>query len=143
MGKLIIKKAIMILIPFLCLVSCHELADESVLQNESVVINNNLFIETTTNNYTITDVNLNGNLLSIKISSSGCCGDSWAAVLVDADEILESNPVQRNIKFSLENTEACLAIFEKEFTFEIGVLKEDFTEVILNLTGWDTQINYN
>ena len=58
-------------------------------------------------------------------------------------EILESNPVQRNIKFSLENTEACLAIFEKEFTFEIGVLKEDFTEVILNLTGWDTQINYN
>lgn len=137
------KKLLIIFITFIGITSCNENITEPISQNESVFINNKLFAATTTNNYTITAVNLNGNLLSIKISSSGCSGESWKAVLVDANEILESYPVQRKIKIALENNEACLAIFKKEFTFDIGALKENFTEVILNLSGWNTQINYN
>lgn len=113
------------------------------LQNEIVSIDSNLYEKTKTNNYTITNVQLSGDLITIKISASGCSGGSWKAALVDANEILESQPVQRNIKLSLENNEACLAVFEKEFTFNIKMLKENYSEVLLNLKGWNTQINYN
>lgn len=128
---------------FSCVDNNNNNNDEINTEDETVVINNSLYNKTITNTYSITDVQLNGNLLTIKIGSSGCDGNSWKAVLVDADEILESFPVQRNIKLSLENNEACLAVFEKEFTFDISILKEGFDQVSLNLDGWNTQINYN
>ena len=108
-----------------------------------MIIDSNLYNQSESNNYSITNVQLNGNNLTIRISSSGCSSDSWKAILIDANEILESYPVQRKIKLSLENNEACLAVFEKEFTFDISSLKEDYDTVLLNLKGWDTQINYN
>ena len=111
--------------------------------NECVLINNTLFNDTKTTNYTITNVILIDDFLTITISASGCSGDSWKATLVDANQILESNPIQRNIKISLENKEACLAVFQKDFTFNIQKLKENQNAIILNLEGWNTQINYN
>lgn len=137
-----IKKIVLVFaFVFLC-ISCQENNNNIDINNESVIVNNALFYETSTDNYTITNVTLEGDLLTIKISSSGCDGNSWKAVLIDANEILESYPVQRNLKLYLENTEACLAVFEKEFTFHISALKEGFSEVTLNLEGWNTQINY-
>lgn len=143
MNQLIIKKVFIILVTFLCYTSCVENVDDPILQNESVIIDSNLYNAVTTNTYTISDVSLSGDLLTIKISSSGCSADSWKASLVDANEVLESYPVQRNIKLALENNESCLAVFEKEFTFDISILTEDFSELYLNLEGWNTQIYYN
>lgn len=141
MGKL---KGLLILIAFVFIfTSCDDKNDAIFLENETVIIDNNLYKETATNNYTITNVKLNGNLLTIKISASGCDGNSWKAILVDANEILESSPVQRNIKLSLENKELCLAVFEREFTFDLSILKEDFSDFFLNLEGWNSQIYFN
>ena len=137
------NKTLFLIISIFLFISCNEKNDNFDVQNESVIINNNLYNITASNNYTITDVQLNENLLTIKIGSSGCDGKSWKAVLVDANEILESQPIQRNIKLSLENNEACLAVFEQEFTFDISILKEGFSKIILNLEGWNSQINYN
>lgn len=123
--------------------SCNESNDDLDIQNETVIIDNSFYKETTTNNYTITNIKLESNFLTIKISSSGCSGDSWQAVLVDANEILESNPIQRNIKLALENQESCLAVFENEFTFDISELKDGYDTISLNLEGWNTQIFYN
>lgn len=142
MGKLI-SKSIGFLLLISVVISCTEKDTTDIIFDGSVIINSNIYQETITNNYTITSINLNENLLTIKISSSGCSGDSWNGILVDANETLESFPVQRNIKLSLENNEACLAVFEKEFTFDISKLKEGFDQVILNLEGWNSQINYN
>lgn len=140
MAKLIIKK-----IMILCSIFYFSCSDQNTVDttvSETVIINSNLYKEADSNLYTINNVSLNGNLLSIKITSSGCSGNSWKAVLIDANEILESYPVQRNIKLALENKEACLAIFEKEFTFDISALKDGFSKVILNLEGWNYAINY-
>jgi uncharacterized protein YcfL len=131
-----------ILFSFL-LIACTEKNDTINLENETVFIDNSLYQQTTTKNYTITEVQLNEHLLTIKISSSGCSGNSWNAILIDANEILESHPIQRNIKLALENNEACLAVLGREFTFDITILKEEFPEVILNLEGWNNQINLN
>ncbi|MGK0414842.1 MAG: hypothetical protein ACJA1B_003071 [Polaribacter sp.] len=136
------KKTLYFLFLSFVLIACDEKNNNNNVQNETVFIDNNLYQETTTNNYTITDVQLDGHLLTIKISSSGCRENSWKAILVDANEILESNPIQRNIKLSLENYEACLAVFEREFTFDITILKEEFPEVIFNLEGWNHQIKH-
>ena len=107
-----------------------------------MVVDNDLYNSAKTTNYNISSVVLNGDLLKIKIGSSGCDANSWKATLVDANKILESNPIQRNIKVLIENNGACLAVFEKEFTFDIQILKENYSEVILNLEKWNPQINY-
>ncbi|MBU3011185.1 hypothetical protein KO506_07205 [Polaribacter vadi] len=133
------KIGILITMIFL-LISCNENVD-IITDHESVIINNSLYNKTTTSNYTITEAILNENLLTLKISSSGCDGNSWKAVLIDANIVLESYPVQRNIKLSLDNNEACLAFFEQEYTFDISNLKEGYSDIILNLEGWNTQIN--
>ena len=143
MGKLMIQKTLILLSLILSFISCNDQNKLDHLQNESVIINESLYKETNSNNYSISNATLNGDLLTIKISSSGCSADSWSAILIDANEVLESNPIQRNIKLSLENNEACLAVFESEFIFDIKILKEDFASIILNLEGWNTQINYN
>jgi len=135
------KNLLVLIASVFLLNSCDDKNDAITLEHESVIINNVLYNETI-NNYIITDVQLNGNLLTIKISSSGCNSNNWKAVLIDANEILESFPLQRNIKLYLENNEACLAVFEKEFTFNIAVLKDGFSEIVLNLNGWNNQINY-
>lgn len=138
------KSKILIISLFLVSIfSCEENDVSDDFRNESVIIDSNLYNQSESNNYSITNVQLNGDNLTIRISSSGCSSDSWKAILIDANEILESYPVQRKIKLSLENNEACLAVFEKEFTFDISSLKEDYDTVLLNLKGWDTQINYN
>lgn len=142
MGKLNMNNLLFLIASVFLLNSCDDKNDAIILEYESVVINNVLYNETI-NNYIITDVHLNENLLTIKISTSGCNSNNWKAVLIDANEILESFPIQRNIKLYLENNEACLAVFEKEFTFNISILKEGFSEIVLNLNGWNNQINYN
>ena len=50
--------------------------------------------------------------------------------------------MQRFIKIALVNDEDCLAMIQKEFTFNIKKLKENEPEILLNLQGWDTQIKY-
>ncbi|APZ45781.1 hypothetical protein BW723_05490 [Polaribacter reichenbachii] len=137
------KKIGTLIIMICLLISCNENNNNIDLENESVIINKTLYNETITENYTITEATINDNFLTIKISSSGCDGNSWKAVLIDAKEILESYPIQRNIKLSLENNEACLAVFEQEFMFDISILKENYSEINLNLEGWNAQLNYN
>ncbi|PQJ76843.1 hypothetical protein [Polaribacter glomeratus] len=143
MGKLNIKKALIFTLFVFSFIFCTDNKEVIDLQNKQVIIDNNRYKESETDNYTILDARLIGDVITIKISSGGCSGISWKAALIDANEILESNPVQRNIKLSLENTEMCFAIVEREFTFNIKVLKEGLSSVNLNLEGWNTQINYN
>ncbi|WP_026776052.1 hypothetical protein [Polaribacter sp. Hel_I_88] len=132
------------IIAFFTFFNCSEKTEPTLQScNECVLVNNTLFNETKTTNYTITNVVLIDNFLTITISSSGCNAASWKATLIDANQILESNPIQRNLKVLLENNEACLAVFEKDFTFNIQKLKENQDAIILNLEGWDNQINYN
>jgi hypothetical protein len=123
--------------------ACSESTETNLnICNECVLINNVLFDNTQTNNYAITNVVLVDNLLTISITASGCSGDNWKATLVDANQILESNPIQRNTKILFENNEACLAVIGKDFTFDIQKLKGNQDTIILNLEGWNAQINY-
>ena len=132
-------------ISFLAFLSCEEAAtiNNYNLCNNCVIINKDLYNNTTTTNYSITDVALNGDLLTVKIAASGCDGNTWKATLVDSGATAESFPLQRFIKIAFENKEDCLAVVGQEFTFNIKELKENEPKITLNLEGWDAQINYN
>ncbi|OAD46335.1 hypothetical protein [Polaribacter atrinae] len=137
------KLKIIFLVSLLAFLGCSETTETTLeLCNECVIIDNNLYNKTATTGYNISNAVLNGDLLTVNIAASGCDGNSWSATLVDANLILESNPTQRNIKINFVNKEACLAVWSKDFTFNISHLKESNTTILLNLYGWDSQIQY-
>ena len=97
-----------------------------------------------TNNYTITGVSIDRNCLTISISSSGCSGNSWAGTLVAAEDQQPSIPPKRELRLSLINNEACLAVFQRSFTFNLNNIRPDDSEIlVLDLEGWDQQIILN
>lgn len=136
-----LKKLFYFSLLLIVIISCNEIVENN-FTNDSVVINETIYEQTNTNNYTILDVKLNGNELTLKIGASGCNSNSWQATLVDSGLVLESFPVQRNIKIALENNEACLAYFEVEYTFNIQSLVDNLAPVNFNLEGWNQVINY-
>ena len=90
----------------------------------------------------INSLEINGNCLKINFSSGGCDGNTWELKLVDSEDILESNPPQRNLRLLLKNDEICQAYLTKELTFDISNLQIDGNEVQLNMTNSQQNILY-
>jgi hypothetical protein len=91
----------------------------------------------------INSLEINSNCLKINFSASGCDGNSWEVKLIDSEQIMESNPVQRNLRLSLKNNEDCTAVPSKTLTFDISELQIlDDNQVYLNITNSDDQILY-
>ncbi|WP_442264871.1 DUF6970 domain-containing protein [Tenacibaculum sp. ZS6-P6] len=109
-----------------------------------LIIDEGRYNATNTDSYSITLVSIQNNILTLEVTSSGCSGDSWVMNLIDSDEISESFPPQRNLKLELINNEACTSVVTKEVKFNISQLQVTrINQVILNLNGWNSPINYN
>jgi len=128
---------------FFIIFSC-DVEDLHELCGKSAIINNALFTTTNTDNYSITDVKITGNCLTITISSSGCSGNSFMATLVDSEYYISNGSSDyRQLKLSLETNEACLALVSKEFSFDIGNLQTVNLTTYINLEKWNEQLIYN
>ncbi len=107
------------------------------------IIDKDIYDCTTTDNYTITDVVLNGNILKITITFSGCSADSDRIYVVDSGEILETSPPQRLLKLEFLKEESCLAQFTRELEFDINNLQiSSINELVLSIEGWNNDIIY-
>ena len=94
--------------------------------------------------YFINSAEITGHCLEIEFASSGCSGDSWTWEMIDAEQILESYPVQRNLKLVLNNPEACQAVFTKTTSFDLQPIQlQDYGEIILNLDGFTESLLYS
>lgn len=91
---------------------------------------------------TINSLKIENNCLKIQFSAGGCNGKTWQVKLIDSENILESNPPQRNLKLSLKNEEPCEAYIKKEIAFDISKLQVEGNKVLLNITNSDKQILY-
>lgn len=131
-----------VLIIFFTINACNDSSNININENDDVIVNKSLFDTSNTENYTIINATISGNFLTIKIAASGCDSKNWKATLVDRGEILESFPIQRSIKLHLKNEELCLAYFEKEYTFDITELVENYPAVIFSLTSWDKALKF-
>ena len=120
---------------------------DSIQCDQEVLINAEEYITAPNDLLTINSLEIKGDCLTINYSSSGCSGDSWELMLIDADVILESYPPQRNLRLSLKNDEMCDAYLTKEITFDIFELQVEGNldygkKVLLNITNSDNQILY-
>ncbi|WP_075591314.1 hypothetical protein [Labilibacter marinus] len=108
-----------------------------------VIISADEYKNTPADDLTIIDAVIYNDSIHIKYGASGCDGSSWLIALFDADEILESNPEQRNIRLAFKNEEMCDAYFTKEISFDIKALQIESDKIYLNLQGWDKQLLYD
>lgn len=93
---------------------------------------------------TILSAVISGDCLTIQFGASGCSGVSWKKSLIGSPLILESQPPQRQVKFALENNEACAAYFTEYASFDITSFRVSGTQtVLINLSGYDNQLVYN
>ena len=130
-----------ILISLIFIMGCKQEVIESTC-DLSVLIDSYAFNNDSSNNYSIDSIEIENNCLIINFGSSGCDASSWQEKLIDSEEILESFPPQRNLIFSLENNEICLAYFTKEVSFDISELQIDNqSSVVLNF-GDGNQLLY-
>ncbi|HQW69918.1 MAG TPA: hypothetical protein PLH25_09640 [Flavobacterium sp.] len=132
---------------FLVTISCsdddNKKTTNSNCDKQAIVFSDDNFQDVITANYMITNVVLNGDCLSVTISSSGCSGETWDVELISSNSILESFPVQRLVKIELDNPEVCLAIVQKTVSFDLTPFQVDGqNQVILNIDGWDEPITY-
>ncbi len=123
--------------------SCNTANDKLNPCEKTVIINNDIFNNTNSDNYAILNASIIGDCLEIEISSGGCDGNTWIIELIDADRISETAVVQRDIKLSLQNTEICNAIVTQIISFNIKPLQTDANEITLNLENWNNQLQYS
>ena len=122
---------------------CDEDDVPVTLNCSEVLIDNNTYETAESDNYTIGNVFFNGNCITIDVSASGCDGSTWVFTLIDSENISESIPPQRSLKLSLNNNEACLAVFTREESFDLIPLRvEGSNEVLLNIEGFEEPILY-
>jgi hypothetical protein len=110
--------------------------------NFQVIVDENLYANAPDDPLEVIDLSIVNDSLKINFSSGGCDGSSWDVKLIDSGAILESFPVQRNLRLSLKNEELCKAIVFKEMTFDISKLQVEGSKIQLNVTNSNKSILY-
>jgi hypothetical protein len=141
------KKLFTVLLIASLFLSCNSNADcpaDAITCGPSaVIVNEQVFNAIPTNNYSISNVVLTGNCLTITISSSGCSADSWIMKLFSVNAFYTVFPMQRVAKIELINNQDCAAIFQKTVTFDLTPFKiTGQNSVQISLSGWNQPIVY-
>ena len=109
----------------------------------NTLINLELFENAPNDPLTISDLEIDENCLQITFSASGCDGNDWEIKLIDSGLILESQPIQRNLRLSLKNNEFCNAVITKTLSFDLSDLQVSETnQIFLNITNSSEDILY-
>lgn len=112
--------------------------------NKIVTIDAMLYSQVNTSNYVISSVILTDNCLSVKVYSSGCNTENWDMNLILSPSIVETSPSMYYSKIELINNEACLAVLEKELSFDLLPLQiQNQNQVQIKIQGWDSDIIYS
>lgn len=111
--------------------------------DKEILVNESTYVQLSTGVYTITNVQISGNCLSITLSASGCNPDNWIMNLVASEVLVETLQNQWNTKLVLVNNEVCTAVFQKTQTFNISSLQvPNQNQVQINVQGWNTPLMY-
>lgn len=131
----------------LSLFSCNQ-DDTSGLPTEAIcdytsLLSEDQYVNAAADELEILSLEIQGDCLQITFAASGCDGNSWDFKLIDSEQIMESLPIQRNVRLSLSNNEECLAVISKTATFDLTPLQVvNENEVYLNIINSDEQILY-
>jgi hypothetical protein len=110
---------------------------------DAMIISEEGYNSIETSNYSIIDVQLNGDCLKLTISASGCDGVSWESHFYSVDAFYAVFPRQRVAKLKLINNEACLAVIESIQEFNLTPFQlEGQSDVSITIDGWNQQLVY-
>jgi len=116
----------------------------SSICDTTVIVDNSIYQNAESDFYSLISAEIIEDCLAVNISASGCDGSTWVLELIDSEDILESMPPQRNLKFTLSNNESCLAVFTKEQSFDLTPLRiEGVNEIILNVEDFPESLAYS
>lgn len=139
------KKLLILTIIGIAILSCSDDDENENLNNCDLetIVSAEQYANEPSDQLSINTLEINGDCLKISFGATGCDGNSWIVQLIDSEQIMESNPAQRNLRLILDNNEACTAVPTKTLTFDISELQiQDDNKVNLNITNSDDQILY-
>ena len=116
--------------------------------DQSTVISSSEYAATNANLNFINQLNIVSNCLKVDLADSGCDGNSWTYKLV-TDGVIDYTtvPATRKLKLEIINPELCLAIFNKQRSFDIENLKvngQSSVKLIIEYFNHQTkEITYN
>jgi hypothetical protein len=101
-----------------------------------LIVSASVFENTPSTSFTLRNVEISGDILTVTISASGCDGSSWRVNLITTGAVGLSEPPYRGVKLCFENGELCDAIITKDFSFNISNLRvAGSNRVRLNISG--------
>ncbi len=116
-------------------------SDKSIF-DDKIVVDENLYENAPSDVFTFKNVEIENNCLIVKIEYGGGCG-KIELNLYDSGKVMESYPVQRNIRLSLKDEDYCKALITKEFSFDLTPIKlGEHDKIILNLLDWNDRLIY-
>ena len=119
-------------------VSCSNSVDSN--QNnceQKVIIEPELYNSAPNDDFKFRDIEIAGDCLKVTIEYGGGCGNVDVK-LIDAGVVMESNPVQRNVRVSFKDDDFCKALIVKEFSFDLTSIRVvGDHRVSLNISNWN------
>lgn len=121
-----------------------------VKDSNSIILNDKLYQNASTDPFTINSVTLENNILKINITYTGGC-EEHDFMLIGTKSFMESDPVQINVLLSHNaNNDPCDALINEELNYNLIPLKNAWQQayqkdsgiIIIWLEGYTEPINY-
>lgn len=107
-----------------------------------VLIDADLYENAPSDEFLFQSATIDGNCLKMIVRYGGGC-EAVTFQLIDAAAIMESLPVQRNIRLSLKDEDDCEALVTRELYYDLTPLQvEGNSKIILNLQGFPESLTY-
>ncbi len=107
-----------------------------------VVVDADLYENAPADEFQFQSVIIDGSCLKVIVRYGGGC-EEVVFQLIDASAIMESFPIQRNIRLSLEDNDQCKALITQELFYDLTPLQvEGNSKIILNLQGFQGSLTY-
>lgn len=138
------KRIFFITLLWFAFISCSSKKCED---NNSVIcsatsIDNEKYMNFESDSYSIINIGMSNDCLRISIQYSGGC-EEVSAKLVDSGDIIETDPIQRNLRLLFTESDDCEALIKKDFYFVIENLKvENSNKVLLSFQNTDLTFLY-
>jgi len=128
----------------LLLSNCEKTKDDTFINDDrTIIVDNDLYIIAPDDEFEFDNVQIINDSIHLTIRYGGGCGEVEFK-LIDSEAIMESNPVQRNIRLSFRDEDTCEAYLTAELTFDLTPIRvSGASRVSINLEGWPKPLIYN
>tara|TARA_R110002050_G_scaffold20348_1_gene57710 strand:- start:108826 stop:109254 length:429 start_codon:yes stop_codon:yes gene_type:complete len=139
------KKFLLIpIIGLLSLIGCTKYQSDLNTDSckDTIIINSPKYSSTVTDDFEISKAYIKGDCLKINVAVGGGCG-TIDFTLLAREEVIETLPVQREIRLVVDDNDTCEMLINKELSYDISGLKiAPHGSINILLEGYEKPITY-